>query len=142
MSKDIIDFVEAEEDLLIDFQFLVQDVLNSKGISKTELARRAGISKARLSQILSAEANPCVKTFARLFHALGVKIVPKVASHQAEAFVAPQHKSEGQWEIGRVSRQARTPDRKFARANDWLGACNDNNLSVEWNERSLTLEAA
>ncbi len=77
MGQDILDFVEAEEDLLIDFQFLVHDILTSKGISKTELAKRTGISKARLSQILNAEANPSVKTFARLFHALGVKVEPR-----------------------------------------------------------------
>lgn len=74
---------EAEEDLLIDFQFLVQGLMDKKGISRTELAKRAGVSKARLSQVLGAEANPTVKTFARLLHALSEKIalIPNGIEH-------------------------------------------------------------
>jgi transcriptional regulator with XRE-family HTH domain len=59
--------VEAEESFLIDFQFLVQDLIDAMKISRSDLAKRAGLTKGRLSQILSAEANPTVKTFARLF---------------------------------------------------------------------------
>jgi transcriptional regulator with XRE-family HTH domain len=66
--------VEAKENLLIDYQFLLQERMQQKGISQTELAQRAGISKARLSQILSDEANPTVKTFAELFHVLGERV--------------------------------------------------------------------
>jgi transcriptional regulator with XRE-family HTH domain len=142
MDQDTIDFVEAEEDLLIDFQFLVQDVLNSKGISKTELAKRSGLSKARLSQILSAEANPSVKTFARLFNALGVRVEPKIARQRTEPSFVPQHRNEGKWEIGHVSEEARTPNRQFARANDWSGASNDNYMSVDGAARSWKLKAA
>lgn len=76
--------VEAEEDLLIDFQFLVQDLINSRRISRTELAQKSGMSKARISQLLSAEANPTVRSFARLFHALDAKVMPKcLAERQA-----------------------------------------------------------
>jgi transcriptional regulator with XRE-family HTH domain len=144
MGNDIIDFVEAEEDMLIDFQFLVQDVLNSKGVSKTELAKRAGISKARLSQILSAEANPSVKTFARLFHALSVRVEPKITTQRIEPARAPVTKSEGKWEIGHVSKEARMPDRRLTRASedDWASACNDNYVSLDGGIRSFKLEAA
>jgi transcriptional regulator with XRE-family HTH domain len=146
MGQDIIDFVEAEEDLLIDFQFLVQDVLNSKGVSKTELAKRSGISKARLSQILSAEANPSVKTFARLFHALGVRVEPKVATQRVEPARVTPVKSEGKWDIGRVSEEALMPERQIARAsllgNDWAAASNDNYVALDADVRSFTLKAA
>lgn len=81
---------EAEENFLIDCQFLVQDLINAGGISRTELARRAGISKSRLSQILSAEANPSVKTFARLFHVLGAKVTPPMASFVSANIFPPQ----------------------------------------------------
>jgi DNA-binding phage protein len=63
--------IEAEENFLIDVQFLLQSVLTEKGMSRAALARKVGISKARLSQIFAAEANPTVKNCARLFHALG-----------------------------------------------------------------------
>lgn len=65
--------VEAEENFLIDFQLLVQDLLNKKGLSRSDLAKAAGLSKARLSQILRADANPTMKTCARLLSALGEK---------------------------------------------------------------------
>jgi transcriptional regulator with XRE-family HTH domain len=35
-----------------------------KGMSRTELAAKAGISKARLSQLLSSEANPTLAGYA------------------------------------------------------------------------------
>jgi transcriptional regulator with XRE-family HTH domain len=66
--------IEAEENLLIDYQFLLQERMTQKGVSQSQLAERAGISKARLSQVLSDNANPTVKTFADLFHALGERV--------------------------------------------------------------------
>lgn len=58
--------------------------MTKKNMSRSDLAQKAGISKARLSQLLSSEANPTTKTFARLFHALGEEILigtkPKVSS--------------------------------------------------------------
>lgn len=66
--------IEAEENLLIDYQFLLQEKMSQKGVSQSDLAQRAGISKARLSQIMSDNANPTVKTFAGLFHALGERV--------------------------------------------------------------------
>jgi len=76
--------VKAEENFLIDFQFMVQDLIDAKKISRSDLAKRAGLTKGRLSQILSAEANPTVKTFARLFQALNVKVTPQVVSQVYE----------------------------------------------------------
>jgi transcriptional regulator with XRE-family HTH domain len=69
---------EAEENLLIDYQFLLQEVLSQKNLSMAELAEKVGLTKARISQIMGSEANPTVKTFARLFHALGERVVPKL----------------------------------------------------------------
>lgn len=67
--------IEAEENLLIDFQLLIQDLMNKKNVTQSELAEKARISKARLSQILSSEANPTLKTFARLLFALDEKLL-------------------------------------------------------------------
>jgi transcriptional regulator with XRE-family HTH domain len=63
--------VIAETDLIIDVQFLLQDVMAEKGVTRTELAKAAGISKARISQLFRAEANPTLRSLARLFHVLG-----------------------------------------------------------------------
>jgi transcriptional regulator with XRE-family HTH domain len=67
--------VEAEEHLLIDCQILLQETITSKNITRSALAEKAGISKARLSQLMRPEANPTIKTMARLFHALGDELV-------------------------------------------------------------------
>jgi DNA-binding phage protein len=74
IDLETIRIIEAEENLLIDFQFLVQEAITAKGISRSELAEKAGMSKARLSQVLTPEANPTVKTMARIFHALGLTL--------------------------------------------------------------------
>jgi transcriptional regulator with XRE-family HTH domain len=66
--------IEAEENLLIDFHMLLQEMMVEQGISRSQLAERAGVSKARLSQILSVEANPTIKSMARLFQALGHEV--------------------------------------------------------------------
>jgi transcriptional regulator with XRE-family HTH domain len=91
--------VEAEENLLIDYQFLLQERMSQKGISQSALSELAGISKARLSQILSDDANPTVKTFAGLFYALGERVC--VSSAPLEAVVSESHETpaprEWQW---------------------------------------------
>jgi transcriptional regulator with XRE-family HTH domain len=63
--------IEAEERLLIDCQILLQETISNRSMTRSALAERAGMSKARLSQIMRPEANPTIKTMARLFHALG-----------------------------------------------------------------------
>jgi transcriptional regulator with XRE-family HTH domain len=60
----------AEEDLVIDAQFLIQEALIERGMTRSELAQRSGISKARLSQIMRADANPTLRTLAKLFYAM------------------------------------------------------------------------
>jgi DNA-binding phage protein len=66
--------IEAEENFLIDCQFLLQETLVDKGISLAELAEKAGVSEADISQCMGPEANPTVKMFARLFRAAGEKL--------------------------------------------------------------------
>lgn len=82
--------IEAEENLLIDFHFLIQQLMSEKGVTRSQLAEKAGLSKARLSQLLSVEANPTVKSMARLFYALGedVHIGAKRVS-TAERLICP-----------------------------------------------------
>jgi transcriptional regulator with XRE-family HTH domain len=142
-DDDILDplITEAEENFLIDCQFLVQDLINLNGISRTELAKRAGISKARLSQILSAEANPTAKTFARLFHALKAKVAPQVVEN-SDQYAAPlQPESKDQWEIEQAPEPV-LPTSRRAKNSDWLGASNDNYISVDSDASSFRLKAA
>jgi transcriptional regulator with XRE-family HTH domain len=70
--------IEAEENFLIDVQFLLQEVMTRNGVTLSQLAERAGVSKSRISQVMSPDANPTAKTFARLFHALGEELLVSV----------------------------------------------------------------
>lgn len=63
--------IVAEVDLVIDFQFLVQDLVENRGLNRSELAEKIGISRARLSQLLSSGANPTLHNVARILYALG-----------------------------------------------------------------------
>lgn len=63
--------IAAEEHLVIDVQFLIQELLNEKGLTRADLARLTGVSKARLTQMMRSEANPTLRTLAKVFHALG-----------------------------------------------------------------------
>ena len=95
--------IQAEENLLIDCHFLVQELMSEKGVTRSQLAEKAGISKARLSQILSVEANPTLKSVARLVHALGESVsvsrkpLPKTASGESGWLPKPD-KVEWSWE--------------------------------------------
>ena len=77
--------IEAEENLLIDYQFLLQELMKQKSVTPTQLAEMAGLSKSRISQIISPDANPTVKTFARLFHVLGERVVPELDAASQES---------------------------------------------------------
>src|SRR5881409_2015473 len=55
---------EAIADLIVDARVRA-------GLTQTELARRAGTSQARISELERGEANPTVDTLARIAAALG-----------------------------------------------------------------------
>jgi transcriptional regulator with XRE-family HTH domain len=63
----------AEEDLLGDLQVALERALAERGMTKTQFARRMGVSKARVTQILGDGANLTVGSLARAFLALNVK---------------------------------------------------------------------
>lgn len=101
-------FIEAEENALMDFQFALIDAMNERGINQAELSRILGVTRARVSQMLSSEANPTIKLVARALAALDV-----VASYSSKApletksFVRPDFVGK-QWEgnFGFVACQA------------------------------------
>lgn len=79
------EIIQAEENFLIDIQFLIQELIDKKGMSRSDLAVKAKISKARLSQLLGSEANPTVKSIVGIFHALGEE--PLITSRKKSATI-------------------------------------------------------
>lgn len=125
--------IEAEENLLIDFQFLVQETMSALNISRSELAARAGFSKARVTQMLGNDANPTIKSMARLFHALGERVcvsrTPRVNKEVVKipaAEKAVTQTEEWQWHWAKASRGERRIDDKLVAVVKDTSASNDN----------------
>jgi len=62
----------AEEALVVDVQIFLHNLMEEKGVSRAELAKAMGVSRARVTQILSDECrNLTVRSLARAAYALG-----------------------------------------------------------------------
>lgn len=143
--------VEAEENLLIDVQFLIQDLIDRKGISRTELAAKAGISKARLSQLMAPEANPTLKSVAGIFLALGEEM--QVSSRKKRAAAMAQHQQrevvggfEWRWDSAGLSEVDVAANAQMAAVVKEAVVSNDNyrRQVVVWHseQETVQLEAA
>lgn len=134
--------IEAEENFVLDAQFLLQDLMAEHGISRAELSRRAGISKARISQLMKAGANPTLRNLAKLFYALGADVAlarktatrSDVASHHGlmplsgrlstsaewhrEDKAALSHPSRNEAVVRLIAQAKRRPNAMVAKAND------------------------
>lgn len=67
--------VFAEEALVVDVQIFLNTLMNEKGVSRSDLAKAMGVSRARVSQLFSDDCtNLTVRLFARAAYALGEKI--------------------------------------------------------------------
>lgn len=73
----------AEETLIREAQLLVQQLMNERNISRSELARRAEISRPRLTKILTASSNMTLRTLARLVHAMDASVCLKFAKKKS-----------------------------------------------------------
>lgn len=85
--------IEAEERALTDFQFAIIDSMNEQGVSQADLAKLLGVSPARVSQLLSPEANPTLKLVGRALKALNMRADYVGAAKQVEGSDA------GFWEL-------------------------------------------
>jgi len=128
------EYILAEDSLITQAQFAIHNLLESKGVSRAELARRLEVSDAYVSQIFKDEPrNLTLKTVARIFRALGeeAKITSDSLARLMPAAYTPtrdRNKNAGIF-------------RKFAAAGDIYHAvekkpvptaseCNDNELEL------------
>jgi DNA-binding phage protein len=54
-------------------------LMSEQRVSQSELARRLGVSRARVSQLLQHKSSPTLRTMVQVARALGCDIVPGVA---------------------------------------------------------------
>ena len=75
---------EAEADLILAVQTEIQTLLNGKGLRARDLAKRLGVTEARVSQMFGDQAkNLTLRTIARIFHHLGETAY--ITTHEAYA---------------------------------------------------------
>ena len=60
-------------DHALDISVMIWELMQEQGLTKTELARRMGISKSHLSNLLNTQPNMTLETIAKFELALGVK---------------------------------------------------------------------
>lgn len=64
--------IAVEEGFVVEVQSFLQELMNAEGVTRAELARRMGVSRARVTQIFSDECkNLTVRLLAKAAHALG-----------------------------------------------------------------------
>jgi predicted transcriptional regulator len=110
MTEDILDrlietredeLVAAEEAAMVDVEYLLHTVLQRKGVSQKELAERLGVSQSRVSQMLSGDSNPTVRTLARIAHVLEqhvcIEMVPSIRLHKLRDFRWKGTLTQPQW---------------------------------------------
>jgi len=62
------------EDLIFEVTEAISQVMEEKGVNKTELSSLAGVSKSNITQLLSGDHNMRLTTVADLLYALGSKL--------------------------------------------------------------------
>ena len=55
-------------------------IMSDQGVSQSELARRLGVSRARVSQLMQHRSSPTLRTMVQVASALGCDVVPAVTS--------------------------------------------------------------
>lgn len=83
----------------LDIEFIVHREMKHLGLSKSDLAKRMGVSLQLLSKLLNSQPNMTLKTIARFELALGINIVPKViVSYSKELpFLSSNDSVREQW---------------------------------------------
>ena len=75
----------AAEALVVEAQSLLATVMHDKDFTRAQLAVAMGVSRARVSQLFSADAkNFTLRFLARALHAMGERAVLDYEGHRAE----------------------------------------------------------
>lgn len=72
--------VEYKHELAISaFTNAIARLMADQGLSQSDLARRLGVSRAYVSQLLQHKSSPTLRTMVQIANALGCDVVPNVA---------------------------------------------------------------
>jgi len=121
--------VFAEEAFVVDVQAFLYEMMESKQVSRADLAKAMGVSRARISQIFSDECkNFTVRLLARAMHALGETPRLECQWSDEEASVAAEKE---QRRAIKNAKNVRALWLDTARADDITVACNDDDIRID-----------
>lgn len=69
------ELIAAQEEAKVDFAIMLNNLLEEKNISYTELAKLTGSSSSLISRIMSGSENLTIETMVSILFALNEKIV-------------------------------------------------------------------
>lgn len=72
-ANEILDVVPGNHDVTAEFAKLLRSLLESRGMSQKELAKRAKVSEQAISRLLCGKHSPTLRTIARIANVLGCK---------------------------------------------------------------------
>ena len=75
-----------QQELIVDVTEAIYKIMDEKNISKADLAKKAGLSKSRITKLLDVSSNITLRSIADIAHALGVK--PKVYIDAKDSYYA------------------------------------------------------
>lgn len=93
--------VAVEEGFVVEVQSYLQELMNHAGINRSELARRMGVSRARVTQIFSDDCtNLTIRLLAKAAHAMGEE--PRIDSELTRRLRTVREDEDRQALIGRA----------------------------------------
>lgn len=73
------------EDAILKFTIQLHDLMEERGISKTELARRLGVSQPYVTRVLKGGDNLTVGTMVKIARAVGASLQISLQESEAES---------------------------------------------------------
>jgi len=100
----------AIEGLVTEAGEFIARLMQEQGVTKAELARRLGKSRAYITQMLSGSANLTVRTLAEVAYALGAEV--KLEAVPVEGVVRERVRAELELPVWKVIEMPRFPRRE------------------------------
>jgi transcriptional regulator with XRE-family HTH domain len=132
--------MKAQEKFVVRAQYKIVCLMKEKNISQAELARRMGVSEARVSSMFSNDKNFTLRTIGRLLHYMGEEAALTTTRELAAQPTVQAEVERPLWSIGEhevVKRRRR--DRRPAAGGLDLSAFAANDRSYEKRHRALPL---
>lgn len=123
--------IAVEESFVVDVQSYLQELMDLRGLTRSQLAAAMGVSRARVTQIFSDECtNLTVRLLARAAHALGEE--PEVTSASVRSLRDERLNARQAAAIATCDNvvSLRWVDESEA-CDDSLMACNENDVRLE-----------